>query len=77
MREDKVMCEKRNYSTVEKNIIFSFYFYLVWGDVCIGWKGKHSHHLPNLIQLSTLCLAEVLPCMSDTHRHINRVGITF
>lgn len=42
--------------------------YLVRGDVCIWWEGQHAHHLPNLIQLPTFCLAEVFPCMSDIHR---------
>lgn len=39
---------------------------LVRGNVCIWWKGQHAHHLPNLIQLTALGLAEVLPCMSHS-----------
>lgn len=48
--------------------LFSETSYPVGRDMCIWRKGQHAHHLPNLIQLSTFCLAEVLPCMSDGQR---------
>lgn len=50
---------------------FSGTSYPVGRDMCIWRKSQHAHHLPNLIQLSTFCLAEVLSCMSDGRRHTN------
>lgn len=43
--------------------------YLVWRDVCIRWECKHTHYLPNLIQLPPFCLTEVFPCMSNKETH--------
>lgn len=39
--------------------------YLIGGDMSVWRKSQHPHHLSNLIQLASLSLTEVLPCMSE------------